>query len=169
MTSRNRKLFLFSGIMLLLTGTVLLYLELTKPVIKNKDDLVFIHGPFRDYKWTGTGKSDYFIFRLQNYSNNFTINLGFLDILKTNDFINIPAGQDITIGIPKSFIKYLNTNKGMFHVYSITSGKEIYLDPKDSIKKYNSIYLEVFSIIVLMLGIGCIYPVIRSAKFSLRE
>ena len=132
MSRRNKRIFLFSGLLLLLVGGTLLYLELAKPVIKSKDDLAFIHGPFRDYKWTGTGKHDYFIFRLQNYSNNFRINLRFLDILKTNEFTSTPAGQDITLGIPKSFIKYLNTNKSMFHVYSIASGKEIYLDSKDA-------------------------------------
>jgi hypothetical protein len=148
----NMSRFLVAGCIIIITGLGLLFLEFTKPIIKDKTDLYFITGTFYDYDWIKYSKGSSLTFRLKDYDNNFRIKADFFQILKQTEFKNIPMGEKINVGIPKGFEKYLNIDKEPFFVYSISSEKENYLDYKEVIKKHNSNFMKIFASIFILFG-----------------
>ncbi len=140
---RDRSSLLFGGIMYLLIAAFFLFAYFTREPLNTKNDLVFISGPFEEYRWVDLGgrNGSSLTFALQNYNNRFKIKADFYSILNKDKFLAIPRGDTLTIGIPKSFTKYLNTHKNLFFVYSIASKNCTYLKVEDAIAKHNSPFL----------------------------
>lgn len=154
---RDRGTLLFGGIFNLAFAFVVLFLYFNKVKIKRKDDISFISGLFNEYRWDGLGgrNGSSLTFTLQNYSNRFKIKADFFSILQKEKFKAIPYGEELTVGIPNSYVKFLNTAKEPFFVYSIASGDLTYLDLKSAVSKHNS---PLFLLAAGLFAIGgCVF------------
>lgn len=156
---RDRGTLLFVGIFFLIAAIVLLFLYFDKVKIKSKDDIAYISGPFEKYSWVSYGgrNGSSLTFKLQNYNNVFKIKADFFSILRRDEFKKIPYGDTLTVGIPKSFMKVLNTQKTPFFVYSIASNRLTYLDLNKVIAKHNSILFIYGAGLFMILGYIFIY------------
>lgn len=159
---KNRDKLFFIGYLWIGVAAFLLYLELTKPNIHTKDDLVYLSGPFTGYNWENRSKGSELIFSLANYPCNFQIKADFYPILKTPEFKNIAYSELLTVGIPKGYESRIVIRSRNVCVYSITSAKENYLDISRVIKKHNSIFMEISISILILLGACSIYWGYRS-------
>lgn len=156
---RERGSLLFGGIMCLVVAALGLLAYFTRVPLNTKNDLVFISGPFEEYRWVDLGErgGSSTTLTLQNYDNRFKIKVDFYPILNKDKFLAIPRGDTLTIGIPKSFTKYLNTNKNPFFVYSIASKNCTYLKLEDAIAKHNSPFLLFAAGVFAVCGYAFIY------------
>jgi hypothetical protein len=147
-----------AGIICFIGAVGLLYFYLTRETIRGSDNVTFIKGPFNKYSWIDYGMDGASLtFELQNYSNRFKIDANFFSILQKNRFKSIPSGDTLTIGIPNRFVKYLNTPKQPFFVYSIASKDFIYLDLKETIKLNNTPGPLIAAIVFVILGLYTIH------------
>ena len=156
---RDRGSLLFGGILSLVTAFVLLFIHFYKENINSKDDITLISGQFNEYSWVDLGKRNgsSLTFTLKNYSNRFKIQADFLSILKKDKFKSISYGETLIIGIPNSYVKFLNTEKKPLLVYSIASNNLTYLDLKNTIEKHNSPLILLFSGLIGVGGLIFIY------------
>ena len=151
---RDRGSLLFLGYGCFLIAIILLYLDFTKPVIKSKDDLLFISGPITDLNfYDGNRGTHIYTIKLKNYTNTFQIKADFLSFFKSEAFRTIPPKQEVTIAIPKKFQKTLNTKYDILFIYSLTSNTETYLDYVQALKQHNSNLLKYFSVLAAVIGI----------------
>ena len=105
---RDSGSLLFLGYTFFFIAAFLLYLDLTKPVINSKNDLLFISGPITDfYFFDGSRGIHNYTLRLKNFKNTFQIEADFLRLFKSDEFRTIRAGQEVTIAIPKILKKTL--------------------------------------------------------------
>lgn len=131
----------------------LLYFYFARELIRGSDDVTFIKGPFQEYSWIDYGMDGTSLtFKLQNYINRFKIKADFFSILQKDKFKSIPYSDTLTIGIPNSFVKYLNKPKQLFFVYSIASNGFTYLDFGEAIKVHNTPGPLVAAKVLVMLG-----------------
>lgn len=119
----------------------------TKDKVESEKDLMEIEGQLADYSFRdGTGHRrmghEYYIL-LSNYSNVFQIKADYLNDFKALDFISmVNKGNKVTLTIPKSQEKYLNTKDNVF-VTSIKVKRKTYLDKNkviDSEQSYTLLY-----------------------------
>ena len=169
--NRAPKRLPFIGIMLILAGAALAFMDLTKPVIESRSDLIFVSGAFGGYSWVKLTHGSSLTFSLQNYNDRFKIKADFFGILEKEKFETIPVGKIITIAVPKSYAKYLNHHQNPAFVYglSLVEGDEVYLDFEEVIKKHNSHLIIIFSLFYILLGIYFISLAQRAKAKALRE
>ncbi len=150
---RDRDTLLFAGVLSLASALAMLFLYFDKVRMKSNDDITLISGTFNEYNWVDLGgrSGSSLTFTLQNYSNRFKVKADFFPILQKEKFTAIPYGDTLTVGIPNSYVKFLNTPKEPFFVYSIASKNLTYLDLKNAITKYNS---PLFLFAAGLFGIG---------------
>lgn len=156
---RDRRTLMFAGIISLAASFALLFIYLNREKVKSKNDITFVSGPFDEYSWTGSGgrNGSSLTFRLQNYSNDFTVKADFFSILKSNAFKTISHGDTLTIGISNNSAKYLGSPKDKFLVYSISSAAVNYLDLDKAIAKHNSKLFLVWVALLFLCGCALIY------------
>ena len=150
---RDRGSLLFGGILSLASAFAMLFLYFDKEKINSNGDITFISGPFKEYSWVDLGgrNGSSLTLTLQNYSNRFKIKADFFSILQKERFKAISYGDTLTVGIPNSYVKFLNTAKEPFFIYSISSNDLTYLDLKNAITKHNS---PLFLFAAGLFGIG---------------
>lgn len=158
---RDRASLLWGGIFFFMGSVALLYFYLDRETIRGKDNITFIKGPFEEYHWIDYGMDGASLtFELQNYNNRFKIKADFFSILQKDKFKSVPRGDTLTIGIPKRFVKYLNTPLQPFFVYSIASKDFTYLDLRETIKINNTPGPLIAALVFVILG----YYFIRLGK-----
>jgi hypothetical protein len=161
---RDRGSWLTAGIIAFAGSLVLFYLYFSREQITSKGDITFITGPFKEYSWIDYGKDGASLtFTLQNYTNRFKIKADFFYFLPKGKLKTISYGDTLTVGIPNTFVKFLNKPKQLFFVYSIASGNVTYLDLRDTIEAQNSLGPLIAAIVFVLLGFYSIH-ISRKAK-----
>jgi hypothetical protein len=161
---RDRGTWMKAGIFAFAASLVLFYLHFSKEQIKSKDDITFITGPFKEYTWTDYGmRGASLTFKLQNYTNRFKIKADFFYFLPKDKLKSISYGDTLTVGIPNTFVKFLNKPKQLFFVYSIASGNVTYLDLRNTIEAHNTLGPLVAAIVFVLFGFYSIH-LSRKAK-----
>ncbi len=154
---RDRGSLIFIGFLCLFCAIAFLYIDLTKPEIKDKNDLIFITAPITDFNfYDGNRGIHIYTIRLKNYRSSFQIKADFLSFFKSDEFRTISSGQDVTVAIPRVFEKALNSDKTLL-IYSLTSNNENFLDCAQTIEKHNSNLIKYFSVLATLIGIVFIY------------
>lgn len=144
--------------MLLASAIAFCWTELSKPLIKTINDLYFINGHFRDYRFEKNGgRYTIYTFRLKEFSNSFKIKADFLSGFRIDEFKHLNYGNDLTLSIAKDDINNLNTNNSYFFVFSIVHNKTTFLDPAFTIRKHNSHFMYYGSAAFFILGLILIY------------
>lgn len=134
------------------------WIELSKPKVKRSEDLHFIKGRFRDYDFDKHGgRYTIYTFRLKEYSNSFKIKADFLGGFEKSKFIKLQYGDSLTISITPTDIKFLNTNKSYFFVFSIANNQTTFLDTAYTIKKHNSNILYYAATGLFLAGVVSLY------------
>ncbi|RYY90913.1 MAG: hypothetical protein EOO15_00460 [Chitinophagaceae bacterium] len=133
-------------------------MDLTKPTIDSRKDLVFISGPYAGYTETKTGKgSNSLTFTLENYSDIFKIKADFFSALDKAKLSELELGENVTISIPKEEEQDLNTSKNPFFVYSLEGMNKNVLDVDSVVEKHNYNFMKYASLAFLLLGCLCFY------------
>ena len=144
--------------MLIFSAIAILWVDLTKPKIKNLNDLYFIKGHFRDYDFDKHGgRYTIYNFRLKEYSKNLKIKADFLSDFEKGKFMKLQYGDDLVISIAQNDTTCLKNNDGFLFVYSIHNNENIFLDPNFTIKKHNSIFMYYSSSFFIIVGFILIY------------
>ena len=139
--------------MFLLTGSFFIYGEFTKTTFRNPDDLIFVNGPFKNYRVYNAGKTHRFSFQLKNYSNNFIINNDYLHLLQSANFVKIGDGQNIKVGFLGDSQENLNVIGENIYVYAISGNNINYLDSESAMKEYNNKSMLLFGLTLFVCAI----------------
>ncbi len=160
----NKFTYFFSGGAVLAIGFVYVFLHLSSPKMTSKKDLQFFDGVLieHEYYHNSRGVQDCF-FRLKGYSDEFAVG----NKIKTFDisgFENLVNGDSLTVGLSKGDFSRLNLGTEEIFIYALSSSNRIFLDYKDSIRKYNSnqVYYICSPLLIfgfLLIYLGCISKV----------
>jgi hypothetical protein len=155
----GKRRLIFPGMFFIVASVVVFYLHFDREKINSKADIAIIRGPFEEYSWISHGVrgGSSFTFKLRNYSNRFKIKADFFPMMQTDKFTGLSYGEPLSIGISKSSLKYLNTAKEPFFVYSIASSGAIYLDLNKAIEKHNSPVFLFAGALFAFTGCALIY------------
>ncbi|MEO5943476.1 MAG: hypothetical protein ABIP30_08660 [Ferruginibacter sp.] len=158
-TGSKFALFFCSAVIFLITA-VLVTLDLTKPQIATKEDLIFFSGQLTDHQYYNPtrGKKECW-FTIKNKKNAFIIDD--LDIFDIQGFQNLTNGESVKIGVSQRDFARLQVENGSIFIYFLGSKNYIFLDYNDKIKKYNGksiyyLYSFLFFLSSLLFYLGLI-------------
>jgi hypothetical protein len=119
-----------------------------KDNIESEFDLYTVSGNLANYSFENkdrysfrTGKNtthEYYLW-LDNCTNTFQISANYLNFFREPDFKDkVKIHDKVTLRIPNSQVKYLNTSDKRIQTMSLESSGEIFLDKDDTVLVYNN-------------------------------
>ena len=155
---RDRGTLLLAGYVACIAAIVLMTIKSSRPNVKSVDDLYFISAPVSEYKFIDRkrGYHNYEIW-LKGYSNPFKINADFLNLFNKDKFTNSLSGDNLTLSIAKENFNKLNKGNEYLSIFSLTDANEIYLNPTETVKKYNSTNDYYYFSSLILLGLILLY------------
>lgn len=150
---KDKKLFISTFLMLI--GSVVLCLYLSRDKVNMKSDLVEMNVILNSYQFNRYGlRNDHYCYNLYlgNYRNRFQIIADIIDCFNKKAFEkNIKTGDTLRVFISRN--DYINLrNLGKVKLFGIYEKDTTYLDSECTIEKYNSNFPVVLCLIFIIGG-----------------
>lgn len=161
---RDKGTLLFAGFTLVCAAIAILYIDLTKPEVKKREDLFFIKDIFSDYSWIKYSKGSRLTFRLQHYNNNFQVKADFYSVLDKTSLNSISNGDTVEVSIPAESVKHLNTDGSDLLAFSLQNHYTNCMDYRDTIRKHNSNFIKIAAGVFFLIGSVSVYSGFTSKR-----
>ncbi|NQZ45404.1 MAG: hypothetical protein HRT65_13930 [Flavobacteriaceae bacterium] len=130
----------FGAIFCLILALLFFYIHINKPKLRGEEDLMDVSGKLESYSfkdntgWKKNGRR--YVFRLENYSNEFQISANHLTFFDKSGFkTNAAFTPELSVKIMKDQKDLLNSSNERVLAISINDAKTEYLNSKNVILK----------------------------------